>query len=123
MTLLLDSHMLLWWLADDSRLSPLNRELIGSDKDEILVSAITLAELSIKASLGRLEVPPGLNEEIVANGFEFLPFDERHAAALRDLPFHHRNPFDPMLICQAQVDGLVFLTTDPQCEKYDIHTR
>jgi PIN domain nuclease of toxin-antitoxin system len=123
MTFLLDTHVLLWWLGNDSRLSPLHRELIAGEGEAVFVSSVTLAELSIKASLGKLEITPQLNQEIVANGFEFLSFDERHAAALRNLPFHHRDPFDRMLICQAQVDGLIFLTVDDNCRKYDILTR
>jgi PIN domain nuclease of toxin-antitoxin system len=122
-TLLLDSHVLLWWLGDDTRLSALHRELIAASDDEVLVSSVTLAELAIKASLGKLEITPQLNEKIIENGFDFLAFDERHAAALRDLPFHHRDPFDRMLIAQAHVDSLTFLTVDPQCRKYDIVTR
>jgi PIN domain nuclease of toxin-antitoxin system len=122
-TLLLDSHVLLWWLSDDPKLSALHRKLIADEADEILISAITVAELSIKASLGKLEITGDLNAEITANGFSFLPFTERHAATLRDLPFHHRDPFDRMLISQAQDDGLVFLTSDPRCRLYDIVTR
>jgi PIN domain nuclease of toxin-antitoxin system len=122
-TLLLDSHILLWWLSDDAKLSTTHRDLISDEAGEVLVSAITLAELSIKTSLGKLEITANLNRDIEANGFGFLPFTERHAGALRDLPFHHRDPFDRMLICQAQVDGLVFLTVDDNCRKYDILTR
>jgi PIN domain nuclease of toxin-antitoxin system len=122
-TLLLDSHVLLWWLGDDAKLSKTHRDLITGERGEVLVSAITLAELSIKASLGKLEITPDFNEKVEANGFGFLPFTERHAAALRDLPYHHRDPFDRMLICQAQVDGLTFLTVDDNCRKYDILTR
>ncbi len=123
MTLLLDSHVLLWWLQDDPKLTPIHRDLIGDEKNEVLVSSIALAELSVKASLGKLEITRDLGREIEANGFGFLPFTERHAAALRDLPFHHRDPFDRMLISQAQVDGLVFLTTDERCREYDVITR
>lgn len=123
MTLLLDSHVLLWWLKDDPKLSTLHRTLITNETGEILISAITVAELSIKASLGKLEITGDLNAEITANGFNFLPFTERHAATLRELPFHHRDPFDRMLVSQALTDGLVFLTGDARCRLYDIVTR
>lgn len=123
MTLLLDSHVLLWWLNDDAKLSQTHRDLITDEPGEVLVSSITLAELSIMASLGKLEITSDINREIETNGFGFLRFTERHAAALRDLPFHHRDPFDRMLISQALVDGLIFLTTDENCRKYEIVTR
>ena len=123
MTLLLDSHILLWWLSEDEKLSATHRDLITDERGEVLVSAITLAELSIKASLGKLEVTADLNREVEACGFGFLPFTQRHAAALRDLPYHHRDPFDRMLVSQAQADGLVFLTVDENCRRYDIITR
>jgi PIN domain nuclease of toxin-antitoxin system len=120
-TFLLDSHILLWWLGDSPRLSTSHREaILGGD---VLVSAITVAELEIKASLGKIEIPDDLNEVVGQLGFGSLPFNSRHAAALRDLPYHHRDPFDRMLICQAQVDSLIFLTVDDNCRKYDIVTR
>jgi PIN domain nuclease of toxin-antitoxin system len=122
-TLLLDSHVLLWWLGDDAKLSKTHRDLITDERGEVLVSAITLAELSIKASLGKIEITPDLNREVEASGFGFLSFTERHAAVLRDLPYHHRDPFDRMLISQAKADALIFLTTDNDCQKYDIATR
>ncbi len=120
-TYLLDSHVLLWWLGDSPKLSTLHREAIASG--DVVVSSVTVAELEIKASIGRIEIPDDLNEVVEQLGFDSLPFDSRHAAALRTLPFHHKDPFDRMLICQAQVDGLVFLTVDDECRKYDILTR
>jgi PIN domain nuclease of toxin-antitoxin system len=120
-TFLLDTHVLLWWLGDSPRLSVLHREaILGGD---VVVSAVTVAELEIKASLGKIEMPDDLNEVVGQLGFGSLPFNARHATALRDLPFHHRDPFDRMLICQAQVDSLIFLTVDRNCRKYDIVTR
>jgi PIN domain nuclease of toxin-antitoxin system len=120
-TFLLDSHVLLWWLGDSPRLSASHREaILGGD---VVVSAVTVAELEIKASLGKIEIPDDLNEVVGQLGFGSLPFNSRHASALRDLPFHHKDPFDRMLICQAQVDSLVFLTVDDNCRKYDIATR
>lgn len=123
MSYLLDSHILLWWLNDDPKLSETHRNLIGDGETSALVSSITLAELSIKTSLGKLEVTPKLNAVVAESGFEFLAFNERHAAVLRDLPFHHRDPFGRMLIAQATVEGLIFLTDDQDCKKYDIVTR
>jgi PIN domain nuclease of toxin-antitoxin system len=120
-TFLLDTHVLLWWLGDSPRLSASHREAIqGGD---VVVSAVTVAELEIKASMGKIEIPDDLNDVVEELGFGSLPFNSRHAVALRDLPFHHRDPFDRMLISQAKVDGLTFLTVDEDCRRYDIATR
>jgi PIN domain nuclease of toxin-antitoxin system len=120
-TFLLDSHVLLWWLGDSPRLSAAHREAIL--EGDVVVSAVTVAELELKASMGKLDIPDDLNDVVGQLGFGSLPFTSRHASALRDLPFHHKDPFDRMLICQAQVDGLIFLTADPNIRKYDIVTR
>jgi PIN domain nuclease of toxin-antitoxin system len=120
---LLDSHVLLWWLGKSSKLPAAHEDAIRDQASEIMVSAITVAELQIKSSIGKLGIPDNLNEVVREMGFVSLPFTERHAATLRTLPFHHRDPFDRMLISQAQTDGLVFLTTDERCRKYDIQTR
>ena len=120
-TFLLDTHVLLWWLGDSPKLSSVHREaILGGD---VVVSAVAVAELQIKASMGKIDIPDDLNEVVAELGFGALAFDSRHAAALRDLPFHHKDPFDRMLICQAHVDGLTFLTADDDCRKYDIATR
>jgi PIN domain nuclease of toxin-antitoxin system len=120
-TFLLDSPVLLWWLGDSSKLSPIHRQAIR--EGDVTVSAVTVAELEIKASMGKLEIPDDLNEVVAEMGFSSLPFNSRHAAALRTLPFHHKDPFDRMLISQATVEGLTFLTEDERCRRYDILTR
>ncbi len=121
MTFLLDTHVLLWWLDDSARLSPEHRALIRTG--DVAVSAVTVAELAIKSSLGKLEIPDDLEQQAGDLGFVSLPFESRHATALRTLPFHHNDPFDRMLICQALVDGLVLLTEDEHIRKYEIVTR
>jgi PIN domain nuclease of toxin-antitoxin system len=108
-------------MGDSSKLSAIHRDAIHDG--DVLVSSVTVAELEIKASTGKLEIPEDLNEAVAQMGFLSLPFNAKHAAALRSLPFHHRDPFDRMLICRAQVDGLIFLTADDNCRKYDIVTR
>lgn len=123
MSFLLDTHVLLWWLSDDPKLSSSHRSLIGDGSATVFVSAISVAEMSIKASLGKLSMPDDSNGAIAEAGFEELPFTYSHAAQLRQLPWHHRDPFDRMLICQAMVEGLIFLTVDPRCREYDIVTR
>jgi PIN domain nuclease of toxin-antitoxin system len=122
-TYLIDSHVLLWWLGPDPRLSKAHDEILRDPRNEILVSAISVAELELKVSIGKLDMPNNLNERIEANSFGTLPFTARHAATLRNLPLHHRDPFDRMLVSQAMTDDLVFLTDDANCRKYDIVTR
>ena len=123
MTYLVDSHVLLWWLSGSNRLSKAHEEILRDSSNEILVSAITVAELELKVSIGKLDLPRGLNDTIALFGYGSLPFTARHASTLRDLPLHHRDPFDRMLVSQAMTDDLVFLTVDENCRKYDIVTR
>ncbi len=122
MRLLLDTHVLLWWLADSPRLTRTHRTLIADGAHMALVSTISLAEISIKASLGKLEAPDNLADAVRASGFELLDFGPAAAEALRDLPWHHRDPFDRMLICQALADGLTLLTINPRIQDYAVHT-
>lgn len=122
MRLLLDTHIVLWWLADDRRLGPRHRELITDARNEVFVSAVSVAEIAIKLSLGKLTTPDDLLSRLDAGGFIELPFDGRQAEALRHLPWIHRDPFDRMLLAAAKVDGLTFLTADQHCLRYDVPT-
>jgi len=121
MRLLLDTHVLLWWLADDHRLSAEHRVLIADASNVVLVSAMTIAEIAIKTSLGKLEAPDDLLPTLETGGFDELPFESRHADLLRKLPWHHRDPFDRMLIAQAIAEQLTVLTAaDPHFAAYGI---
>lgn len=119
MNLLLDTHVLLWWLDDSAKLSARHRDLIYELDRRVFVSSVSLAEISIKASLGKLEAPVGVAEAVVQSGFELLAFEASHAEELRELPWHHRDPFDRMLIAQARVERLVLLTVDEHVGRYD----
>ncbi|UOE42895.1 type II toxin-antitoxin system VapC family toxin [Agromyces larvae] len=123
MKALLDTHVLLWWLSDDRRLTPDHRAIIADASNDLLVSAVVVAEISIKASLGKLDVPDDLENVIRSGGFDHLDFSTAHAAALRDLPWHHRDPFDRMLVAQAHVEGIPLLTTDARIRDYRIAVR
>ncbi len=118
MRALLDTNVLLWWLSDHPSLTKKHREVISDGSNDIFVSAITLAEISIKVSLGKLVAPDDLTQICVDEGFELLPLLPPHADLLRTLPWHHRDPFDRMLISQAMVENLTFLSVDKACEKY-----
>jgi PIN domain nuclease of toxin-antitoxin system len=121
MRALLDTHIVLWWLADDQRLSEAHRALITDARNQLYVSAVTVAEISIKASLGKLTAPPDVASTLGTEGFDPLPLTAVHAERLRELPWHHRDPFDRMLVAQASVEGLALVTADARLREYDIH--
>lgn len=86
----------------------------------VLVSAVSVWEASIKSSLGKLKLPTSIEEGVAASGFEKLPISFSHAAGVADLPFHHRDPFDRLLIAQARVEGVVLVTHDRSFENYPV---
>ena len=120
MRILLDTPILLWWLAADSRLPHAALAAIGEPSADVYVSAISVAEISIKSSLGKLSVQGDLAGAVQESGFSFLPFTAEHATRLADLPWPHRDPFDRMLIVQAMVDSMTFASVDPACRSYDV---
>lgn len=121
MRLLLDTHAWLWWLADDRRLGRRARQALRDPRSEIHVSAASAWEISIKMSLGKLRVQRAdLEAEIAANGFLDLPIRTRHALMAGRLAPVHEDPFDRMLVAQAQVEGLVVVSADPVFESYGV---
>lgn len=120
MRLLLDTHILLWWLDDDPRLAVTLRQAILDGTNEILVSSITVAEVEIKKALGKLEVPRELLTLLDEAGFRILPLSAGHAQQLRDLPPHHADPFDRLLIAQAIVEGIPLATADVRLSSYEV---
>jgi PIN domain nuclease of toxin-antitoxin system len=121
MRLLLDTHVLLWWLADDRRLVRRTRQIIADPNNAIFVSAASIWEIAIKAGLGRLKVDVDvLASGLEANGLMSLPIAAAHAAAVFHLPLLHRDPFDRMIIAQALTEKLQLVTRDPQFAEYDV---
>lgn len=118
MTLLLDTHVLLWWAGDDPRLGTATRAAIASDA-LVAVSAVSAWEIAIKQALGRLTAPP-LRELLAAEGFRELPLTVDHALEAGGLPDVHRDPFDRALVAQARVEGLVLVSADPKLSGYDV---
>jgi PIN domain nuclease of toxin-antitoxin system len=118
MRLLLDAHALLWWLADDPALGPEARRAIADPVNEVLVSAATTWEISIKRALGKLEAPPGIDVVLVAEGFTEAPILAADGEQAGALPPHHRDPFDRMLVAQAMRLAAAIVTTDPAFELY-----
>lgn len=122
MNLLLDTHALLWWLDDSQELSSQARTSISDSQHNVYVSAVTAWEISIKKSLGKLDAPDDLDAALAANAFEEMPLTIAHATAAGQLPNHHSDPFDRMLVAQANVEGLTLVTRDEDIIKYDVVT-
>ena len=122
MRLLLDTHALLWWLADDPTLDASARDAITSSETEVFVSAAVMWEIEIKRASGRLRAPSDLLETIEGGGFRELPVSGVHAVAAAGLPPHHADPFDRMLVAQAQLEGLTLVTRDERLRQYDVPT-
>ena len=120
MILSLDTHVLLWWLADNATLSQTTRTEISDGKNLVFVSAAAAWEMVIKSALGKLDIPSDLEAALTANRFQPLPITIPHALAVADLPHHHNDPFDRLLIAQAKVEGLTLVTRDEQIKKYDV---
>lgn len=121
--LLLDTHTLLWWLTDDPALSTRARDEISDPAHEPLVSTATVWEIAIQQSLGKITAPDDLPDRIAQDGFGWLPVSAAHAWQVRELPLHHRDPFDRLLVAQAAVEGIPLITKDPRLSAYDIETR
>jgi PIN domain nuclease of toxin-antitoxin system len=119
---LVDTRALLWWLDDAAALSASAREAIADPASEPLVSAASVWEIAIKRSLGKLTAPEELLDEIVDAGFEWLHVGPEHAWAARELPFHHRDPFDRLLAAQALVERLPLVTRDGHFAAYGVTT-
>jgi PIN domain nuclease of toxin-antitoxin system len=125
---IIDTHVLLWALSDPERLSSSSRALIIDPTNSILVSAISIAEIAIKASTGKLVIDEsyesrhyeGLLKYIEASGFEVLPYQAADAVLLRELDFHHRDPFDRMIITQALRLKCSIITNDSFFALYPI---
>lgn len=121
MRLLLDTHALLWWLAD-AGLTDQAREAIADPANLVMVSAASAWEISIKKALGKLAAPDDLEQQVDAGGFNALPISIAHATAAGRLPRHHDDPFDRMLIAQAFAEGLTIVTHDKRFADYDVAT-
>jgi PIN domain nuclease of toxin-antitoxin system len=116
--LLLDTHILLWWLEANSSLSKQAIGLIRDPQNTIFVSAVSLWEIWIKQSLGKLRLPAKFVERLAAESFESLPLTATQTHRVSQLPWRHRDPFDRMLVAQAQVEKLVLLTVDEVLAEY-----
>ncbi len=122
MKLLLDTAAFLWWIENPRKVPKDARAAIASPDNEVLLSIVSPWEIAVKASIGKLRTPGDLEAMLPDMGIELLPISLTHVAAVQALPFHHRDPFDRMLIAQARSEQAVVLTSDPMFAKYGVAT-
>lgn len=121
MNLLLDTHVALWAITDSPKLAKKARELIESPKSTVWISSATVWEIGIKYSLGRGDMPVSGQAALLyfqESGYRFLPIAPEHAAAVEELPAHHTDPFDRILVAQALVEPMRLVTHDPIVARY-----
>jgi PIN domain nuclease of toxin-antitoxin system len=120
MNALIDTHILLWWLDDPSLVGKNARRIIEDGSSNIYVSVASVWEIVLKKSLGKLDIPDDLSDVIEANRFIVLPIELDHVFFLGKLPPIHRDPFDRIIIAQAQKEHLAIMTRDEQITKYPV---
>jgi PIN domain nuclease of toxin-antitoxin system len=118
--LLLDTQIVIWAFADPGRLSAATTEALESLENQVLVSMASPWEIAIKTALGKLPSVDDLELQINDKRFELLPIALRHTEAVASLPNHHKDPFDRMLVAQAQVEGLTLVTSDREIRRYPV---
>lgn len=124
MRVLLDTHTFLWWVLDAPKLSAECRRILDDGANDVLLSAVSGYELAYKVNQGRLTLPETpdvyVRSRLVANGFEALSIELDHALRAASLPLIHRDPFDRLLVAQAQLEELPIVTADPAIAQYDV---
>ncbi|MGC2063172.1 MAG: type II toxin-antitoxin system VapC family toxin [Thermodesulfovibrionales bacterium] len=126
MRALLDTHALLWWLSDDPRLPQTVRDIISDGNSELYFSAAGCWEIAIKAQLGKITLPekPGvfISDQLTLNSIQSLPIQSSHALNVFNLPPLHRDPFDRILVAQAQLENMPIITSDALIALYQVKT-
>ncbi len=126
MNVLLDTHVFLWWIEDNPRLSSRAREVIADGENMVFVSAASGREIAIKARLGKLSLPENealdrfISDQLQVNAFQVLPVQLSHALHVYTLPLLHRDPFDRLLVAQSQVEKMPLVTGDDQIARYRV---
>jgi PIN domain nuclease of toxin-antitoxin system len=119
--LLLDTHVLLWWLQDEPRLGPSTRALIANPANDVLVSVVSLWEMVVKQRVGKLEADVAAIVAMLPDqGLALLPIAPAHLAILAQLPAHHQDPFDHLLIAQAIGEDATFVSADRRAPLYPL---
>jgi PIN domain nuclease of toxin-antitoxin system len=119
--LLLDTHIVLWQLSGERALSGRALEAV-TNADELLFSVVSFAEIGVKAAAGKLAIPSGFRQHVIDSGVQILPLDADHGLAVANLPMLHRDPFDRLLVVQAQQARLTLVTGDRRLSSYDVST-
>jgi PIN domain nuclease of toxin-antitoxin system len=117
--LLLDTHVVLWELGGSRAVGPRAQDVIER-ASELLFSVVSFAEIGVKAAIGKLDVPGDLHQHVVGSGLRVLGLAPDHGLGVADLPLHHRDPFDRLLVAQARSEGLTLLTADARIADYDV---
>ena len=120
MKLLLDTHAALWWLSEDERFGEATADQLTDETNQVLLSAVVVWEVAIKRSLGKLETPENFASTLLDAGVQPLPISLDHAAAVEQLPWHHRDPFDRMLVAQASIEGAALVSHDEALRPYGV---
>lgn len=120
MKLLLDTHTLIWWLANNPTLSEDAKKAISNPDNIVFVSAASAWEMAIKKSLGKLNAPEDLEIQIEKHNFQPLPITITHSVAVGDLPWHHKDPFDRIIIAQAICESATIITRDKKFALYNV---
>jgi len=122
--LLLDSHAFLWFILGDQRLSDRARLAIAAADTDVLISPATLWEMAIKVRLGKYTLPgpfgPFMDTQLSSNRIRLLPIEVRHTAILASMPFHHRDPFDRLIVAQALAESIGVVSVDAMLDAYGV---
>lgn len=124
MRFLLDTHVWIWWLGSPELLSAQTRAILADPESELSLSAASVWEMAIKVSIGKLQLPGPIDVfvpgQLSQDGIQLLPVQLSHALKVASLPHHHRDPFDRMLLAQAEVESLALITADPLLKPYGV---
>jgi PIN domain nuclease of toxin-antitoxin system len=123
MQLLIDTHVLIWFLEGNKSLSKPHRQIISDSQNDVLVSIASLWEIAVKISLGKLTLAKPLADvikQIAVENIEVLPILPKHTLQVSTLPFHHRDPFDRIIVAQSQIENLPIVTNDIEFSHYGI---
>lgn len=118
--ILIDSHVFLWWHEDSDRLSRRHKKLIDDPESLIFISIASLYELYLKSGLGKLDIPDTIEEDLIKHDMEILRISFKHLNEFRQLPRHHKDPLDRMIISQAIADNIPVISYDDWFKAYDI---
>ncbi|MBI4377467.1 MAG: type II toxin-antitoxin system VapC family toxin [Nitrospinae bacterium] len=124
MKALLDTHVFLWWIMDDARLTPYIRDFIADEGNDLFLSSACCWEIAIKMKMGRLKLPDNpekfIPDQMIANNISGLPIQLVHALHVYNLPDHHRDPFDRILVSQSRIEKIPIITNDQLFADYDV---